>query len=127
MDRAEQLPKLAAPKPQEALIEPVDFTDTSMNINRAAAEVTVLFGAPELILLCQIETKRACKSKLEMSHHHFTRTFNIDDTAVVLIDHQVGTCGWVHSIDASLLEKNVRILATFATEMGMPLVLTSSM
>lgn len=58
---------------------------------------------------------------------HFTKSFDIDNTAVVLIDHQVGTCGWVHSIDAAILKKNVKILATFATQMGMPLVLTSSM
>ncbi len=43
------------------------------------------------------------------------------------IDHQIGTCSWVHSIDANLLEKNVKILATFATATKMPLVLTSSM
>lgn len=61
------------------------------------------------------------------SKDHFTKTFNLDDTAVVLIDHQIGTCGWVHSIDADLLKKNVGILATFATKMKMPLVLTSSM
>lgn len=58
---------------------------------------------------------------------HFTKSFNIDDTAVVLIDHQIGTCGWVHSIDKDLLEKNVNILASFATATKMPLVLTSSM
>lgn len=58
---------------------------------------------------------------------HFTKAFNINDTAVVLIDHQIGTCGWVHSIDSELLQKNVGILATFATKTKMPLVLTSSM
>jgi hypothetical protein len=58
---------------------------------------------------------------------HFTKIFSIQDTAVALIDHQIGTCGWVHSIDAELLQKNVGILATFATKMKMPLVLTSSM
>lgn len=61
------------------------------------------------------------------SKDHFTKAFNIEDTAVVLIDHQQGTCGWVHSVDRNLLEKNVKILATFATKMQMPLVLTSSM
>ena len=61
------------------------------------------------------------------SKEHFNKIFNLDDTAVVLIDHQIGTCGWVHSIDADLLKKNVGILATFATKMRMPLVLTSSM
>lgn len=62
-----------------------------------------------------------------MAEEHFTKAFSLSDTAVVLIDHQIGTCGWVHSIDASVLEKNVKILATFATKMKMPLVLTSSM
>lgn len=62
-----------------------------------------------------------------MGSKHFTTSFNIEDTAVVLIDHQIGTCGWVHSIEAALLEKNVKILATFATATKMPLVLTSSM
>jgi hypothetical protein len=62
-----------------------------------------------------------------MDAKHFTTAFTIEDTAVVLIDHQVGTCSWVHSIDAALLEKNVNILATFASKMNMPLVLTSSM
>ena len=61
------------------------------------------------------------------NEQHFTKTFNLDDTAVVLIDLQIGTCGWVHSIDVDLLKKNVGILATFATKMKMPLVLTSSM
>jgi nicotinamidase-related amidase len=62
-----------------------------------------------------------------MAPNPFTKSFNIEDTAVVLIDHQKCTCGWVHSIDATLLEKNVKILATFAAKTGMPMVLTSSM
>jgi nicotinamidase-related amidase len=62
-----------------------------------------------------------------MDPKHFTKFFNIEDTAVVLIDHQIGTCSWVHSIDANILEKNVKILATFATATKMPLLLTSSM
>ena len=52
--------------------------------------------------------------------------FNIEDTAFVLIDHQKGTCSWVGSIEKEALEKNVTILATFATKMKMGLVLTSS-
>lgn len=57
----------------------------------------------------------------------YTKSFNISNTAVVLIDHQKGTCGWLHSIDAAVLEKNVRILATFAVKTKMPLVPTSFM
>jgi len=52
--------------------------------------------------------------------------FNIDDTAVILIDHQVGTNTWAASTPLDLLRRNVIILAKFATGTGMPLVLTSS-
>lgn len=57
------------------------------------------------------------------------KTFSIDDIAIVLIDHQIGTFGCVHSIDTDLfkLKKNVKILATFTAKMNMPLALTSSM
>jgi hypothetical protein len=62
-----------------------------------------------------------------MGSKHFMTSFNIEDTAVILFDHQIGACGWVHSIDAALLEKNIKILVTLATATEMPLVLTSSM
>lgn len=37
---------------------------------------------------------------------HFAKRFNNSGAAVVLINHQKGTCGWVHSFDATALEKN---------------------
>lgn len=52
--------------------------------------------------------------------------FNIDDTAIILIDHQVGTNTWAATTPLELLRRNVIILAKFATGTGMPLVLTSS-
>ncbi len=52
--------------------------------------------------------------------------FNLDDTAVILIDHQVGTNTWAASTPLALLQRNVIILAKFATGTDMPLVLTSS-
>lgn len=52
--------------------------------------------------------------------------FAIDDTAVVLIDHQVGTNTWARTTPLELLRANVIILAKFAKGTGMPLVLTSS-
>ena len=51
--------------------------------------------------------------------------FNIEDTAVVLIDHQVGTNTWAATTPLQLLQRNVIILAKFAKGTGM-LVLTSS-
>jgi nicotinamidase-related amidase len=52
--------------------------------------------------------------------------FNLDDTAVILIDHQVGTNTWASSTPLQLLQRNVIILAKFAQGTGMPVVLTSS-
>lgn len=52
--------------------------------------------------------------------------FAIEDTAVILIDHQVGTNTWAQTTPLALLQRNVTMLAKFATGTGMPLVLTSS-
>jgi nicotinamidase-related amidase len=52
--------------------------------------------------------------------------FNLDDTAVILIDHQVGTNTWAATTPLDLLRRNVMILAKFAIGTSMPLVLTSS-
>jgi nicotinamidase-related amidase len=53
-------------------------------------------------------------------------TFNIEDTAMILIDHQVGTTTWANTTPLALLQRNVIILAKFAKGTGMPTVLTSS-
>lgn len=56
--------------------------------------------------------------------------FKISDTALVLIDHQVGTINWVGSVNPEQREQIklwARILARFAKAAGMPIVLTSSM
>jgi nicotinamidase-related amidase len=52
--------------------------------------------------------------------------FSLDDTAIILIDHQVGTNTWASTTPLALLQRNVIILAKFAVGTGMPLVLTSS-
>ncbi len=54
------------------------------------------------------------------------KRFSIDDTALILIDHQVGTNTWASSTPLALLQRNVLILARFAAGTGMPVVLTSS-
>jgi hypothetical protein len=51
--------------------------------------------------------------------------FHIEDTAMILIDHQVGTNKWARTTPLDL-QRNVIILATFAKGTGMPVVLTSS-
>lgn len=54
------------------------------------------------------------------------KNFTIDDSAMILIDHQVGTNTWASTTPIDLLRRNVIILARFAVGTGMPLVLTSS-
>lgn len=52
--------------------------------------------------------------------------FDVHDTAVILIDHQVGTITWASTTPLDLLRRNVIILAKFAKGTSMPVVLTSS-
>ncbi len=59
------------------------------------------------------------------------RDFKLDDTALILVDHQVGTIGWAGEL-ASEAERDqlkmwVRVIARFAKSAGMPVVLTSSL
>jgi nicotinamidase-related amidase len=55
-------------------------------------------------------------------------TFTIDNTAVVLIDHQVGTIGWAGDLapnERDQVKMWVLVMAHFAKHAGMPIVLTS--
>ncbi|MGW6401285.1 isochorismatase family protein [Streptomyces sp. NPDC055134] len=53
--------------------------------------------------------------------------FTTENTAMLLIDHQVGTMGWVGSITFDEMKANALALAKAAKALDMPLVLTSSM
>lgn len=53
--------------------------------------------------------------------------FTTKDTAMLLIDHQVGTIKLAKNIPHAQIIMNMRALARIAVETGMPLVLTSSM
>ncbi len=53
--------------------------------------------------------------------------FNADNAAMLLIDHQVGTMGWVHSITVEEMKRNALMLAETARILKLPVVLTSSM
>lgn len=52
--------------------------------------------------------------------------FNADNSAMLLIDHQVGTIEWMHSAPKKDVIRNTLALAKAAKELGMPVVLTSS-
>jgi nicotinamidase-related amidase len=53
--------------------------------------------------------------------------FNADNAAMLLIDHQVGTMSWVHSIPFEEMKRNALMLAETARILKLPVVLTSSM
>ena len=55
------------------------------------------------------------------------KKINPSDVALLLIDHQVGTMGWVRSIDLEEMKSNTRVLAKAAKALDIPVVLTSSM
>jgi nicotinamidase-related amidase len=50
-----------------------------------------------------------------------------EDSALLLIDHQVGTMSWVQSISFKEMKRNAIMLAKTASILKMPVVLTSSM
>jgi len=53
--------------------------------------------------------------------------FQPEQAALLLIDHQVGTMSWVHSIPFEEMKRNALLLARTVKIYGMPVVLTSSM
>jgi nicotinamidase-related amidase len=53
--------------------------------------------------------------------------FSADNAALLLIDHQVGTMGWVKSISFEEMKRNALMLAQAARILKLPTVLTSSM
>lgn len=53
--------------------------------------------------------------------------FNSQNAALLLIDHQVGTMGWVKSTSFEEMKRNALMLAKTAKILNLPTVLTSSM
>ncbi len=52
--------------------------------------------------------------------------YNAGNAAMLLIDHQVGTAGWMHSGSREEMKRNTLALAKAAAATGMPVVMTSS-
>lgn len=71
------------------------------------------------------------KSKEKTMHVTDHTTFKVDNTAVVLVDHQVGTIGWAGELaskdEQEQLKMWTRVIARFARSAAMPVVLTSSL
>lgn len=56
-----------------------------------------------------------------------TTTFTPENSVMLLVDHQVGTMGWVGSANLEEIKNNTVALARAAHVTKMPLILTSSM
>jgi len=56
-----------------------------------------------------------------------SQVFTPDNSAMLLIDHQIGTMAWTHSHDINLVKQNALKLARIAKAANIPTILTSSM
>ncbi|MDC5216878.1 isochorismatase, partial [Acinetobacter baumannii] len=55
------------------------------------------------------------------------KRFTSEDSALLLIDHQVGTMSWVNSISFEEMKRHAIMLAKTAKIFNIPTLLTSSM
>jgi len=70
--------------------------------------------------------RRARKNHVVQSREDIMQLFTLQDTAFVLIDHQVGIFDWIKSIDRTQLKRNALLLAKLAARAEIPVVLTTS-
>ncbi len=99
--------------------------------NSAMGAATMAAGSAAMVagpISAQASTSNLKEKKMHATNH---TTFKIDNTALVLVDHQVGTIGWAGELanedERNQLKMWVRVMARFAKSAGMPVVLTSSM
>jgi nicotinamidase-related amidase len=52
--------------------------------------------------------------------------FTTENTVIMLVDHQVGTLGWVKSLPQETVITNCRVLAKMALAYDMPLIITTT-
>ena len=55
------------------------------------------------------------------------KRYNADNAVMLLIDHQEGTAGWMHSGSVKVMRRHTIALAKAAAALSMPVILTSSM
>jgi nicotinamidase-related amidase len=54
------------------------------------------------------------------------RNFTVDNSVVMLVDHQTGTVGWVKSLPQETVVTGCRVLTRMALAYDMPLILTTT-
>lgn len=77
------------------------------------------------------QSRQPRREKIPLSAQTTHTTFHPQNTALVLVDHQVGTIGWAGELanddERNQLKMWTRVMARFAKGAGMPIVLTSSL
>jgi nicotinamidase-related amidase len=66
-------------------------------------------------------------NKEKTMNQNTTQRFNLNDSIIMLVDHQRGTIDWVKSQPKEQVIGATRALARMAVEYGMPLILTTTM
>ncbi|MBU3738175.1 MAG: isochorismatase family protein [Rhodoferax sp.] len=94
----------------------------------AAAIGAVALGANPSSAEAATSTTPTKEKTMHASNH---ASFKVENTALLLVDHQVGTIGWAGELsgkdEQDQLKMWVRVMARFAKSAGMPIVLTSSL
>jgi nicotinamidase-related amidase len=94
----------------------------------AAMVGAVAMSASPLSVAASTSNPNRTKKKIRVTNH---TTFKVEDTALVLVDHQVGTIGWAGELanndEQEQLKMWTRVMARFAKSAGIPVVLTSSL
>jgi nicotinamidase-related amidase len=98
----------------------------------AAGVVAGLGIASQAAAKSPSNTKSSMKKEKSMSQSNNSYLqFNTSNTALVLVDHQVGTINWAGELaneeERNQLKMWTKVIARFAKGAGMPIVLTSSM
>lgn len=92
----------------------------------AAASSGLVLGSLAVPAIAQIQLKET-----KMRPESGFRALTPENTALVLVDHQVGTIGWAGELanedERNQLKMWTRTMARFAKAAGMPIVLTSSL
>ncbi len=61
------------------------------------------------------------------SNHSLKPRFAIQDSVIMLVDHQTGTLSWIKSLPTATVIASCRVLAKMAITYDIPLVLTTTM
>lgn len=106
------------------------MTDNDLRLGRRGFMAGTAAAGAAAALLAAAATNAQSKDATGRPETGF-RALTTENTALVLIDHQVGTIGWAGELagdeERNQLKMWTRTIARFAKAAGMPIILTSSL